>query len=78
MDIELEPEFFQSPQTIAVHLPYFVKFTGSDTGEFKESSLFISPQTRKVSIQWQKKENVPFFSFKKMVNWLKEEYGTGI
>lgn len=78
MELEIEPEFFQSPQTVAVHLPYFVKYTGADTGEFKDNTLFISPQTRKVSIYWQKKENVPFFSFKKMVHWLREEYGSGM
>jgi len=74
MQLEIEPEFFAAPETIAVHIPYFAKFIGADTGTFKSNVLFISPGTGKAAIKWQKRENVPIFSFETMVNWLKKEY----
>lgn len=74
MRLEIEPEFFRAPETIAVHIPYFAKFVSADTGTFKSNTLLISPDTGQVTIKWQKKEKVPFFSFETMVNWLKKEY----
>ena len=74
MHLEIEPEFSHAPEIIAVHIPYFVKFTGTDTGTFKSDVLYISPGTGRAAITWQKRENVPFFSFETMVNWLKDEY----
>lgn len=74
MRIEIEPEFFEAPETIAIHIPYFASFVHADTGTFKSNTLLISPDTGKAAIKWQKKEKAPLFSFETMVNWLKNEY----
>jgi hypothetical protein len=76
LELEIDPEFFQFPKTLAIHIPYFATFVRSNTGTFKENkkNLYISPKTGKVVIEWKKKEGVPFFSFSTMVKWLKEEY----
>ena len=74
LELNIEPEFTQKPQVITVHLPYFTKFVSANAGKFKDGTLLISPETKKVVIQWERKSNAPYFSFKKAVKWLKEEY----
>jgi hypothetical protein len=74
MDLELEPQFSRPPSAIAVHIPYFARFTGSTAGKLKRGALFFPHGQKKLSIQWKLKENAPFYSFEKMVQWLKEEY----
>ncbi len=74
LEIEITPQFFQPPKTIALSIPYFAQFISATTGKIRHNTLLISPKTRKLTIKWQQNKDVPAYSFVQMVNWLKQQY----
>jgi hypothetical protein len=74
MDLKINASFFQPPDTIALHIPYFLTFKGANKGKISKNILLLSPQEENVSVIWVKKPDAPSFSYQKSVSWLKEEY----
>ena len=76
--LHLNPDFTRPPQTIVVHLPWFVELK-SATADGKAiraagGALAVSPETRKVDIRWTLKPNGPRLSYDRAVADYKAEY----
>lgn len=74
MVLRFQPRFTRPPSMVAVHLPYFVSGAVADKGKIKSAKIYLKPQERDVSVTWKARTGAPYFSFQKMVNWLKEQY----
>lgn len=74
MQFRFTPEFSSPPAQVVVHLPYFVANAVADKGKIDSRMILLSPDQRDLSVDWKIKKDAPYYSFEKMVNWLKEQY----